>query len=85
MSVDLAVLIASTALGVLAVYFVVTPPAATRARPSINIRPAPAISGSVAGVVVLAASGWLLPSLVVGGGVWWLIARASAPTPASTA
>ncbi|MEM9514483.1 MAG: hypothetical protein AAGA42_06455 [Actinomycetota bacterium] len=84
MSVDLAVLIASTALGVLAVYYVVTPPAATRARPSVRIRPAPAISGSVAGIVVLAASGWLLPSFVVGGGVWWLVARASAPNPTSS-
>ncbi len=85
MSVDVAVLIAATALGVLAVYIAITPPAPNRVRHSVHVRPAPAIGGAVAGVIVLATSGWLLPSIVVGGGVWWLSARACAPAPTGSA
>ena len=84
MSVDVALLIASTGLGVVAAYLIITPPTARTNVRAPRIRPLPALSGTLAGTVVLAASGWALPSVVGAGGVWWLSAQATTPAAGST-
>ncbi|MEM8618196.1 MAG: hypothetical protein AAGF73_00600 [Actinomycetota bacterium] len=81
MSVDAALLIAATGLGVVAVYLVITPPTPRATLRPPHVRPVPALSGMVTGIIVFAASGWALPSLVVAAGVWWLGTRATAPSP----
>ncbi len=75
MSVPVAVLVLATAAGVIGVLLIATPPdaapsGASRRRP---VEPGMAARFVVAGAVtllVVAASGWLLPALIVGVGTW---------------
>lgn len=76
MSLQLAVLVASTLAGVLAVILVVMPPPTgpvTRRTVNSALAPRAAISGASA-LVVLAFSGWVVPALVVGIGCWFAVA-----------
>jgi len=74
-SLDIALLIACTAAGLLAVLLVtgssqVTPSGRSRADVGTLARP---IAAGAAAVVVMAASGWLIPSIVAAAGAWYAI------------
>lgn len=72
MSIDVVVLIASTTAGVLAIVLVASPVPEGRRR-RVTSQPGGAQRGIVAlvaGVVVVAFSGWLLPALVIAVGTW---------------
>ena len=75
MNLDVALLVASTVAGVLAVVELATgddaPPRSRRAtRPGMPVRLAGA---GVAALAVVAASGWLVAALIVGVGCWYAI------------
>ena len=76
MSLPIVVLVLSTLAGVAAVALLATPPGAPvpgTSAPGRQIRPGASVrigGGLVAGVVVLAFSGWVVPALVVGVATW---------------
>jgi hypothetical protein len=75
MNLDVALLVASTIAGVLAVVVLMTrddvaPRPRRAARPGLTVRVAGAGSAALA---VIAASGWLVAALVVGVGCWYAI------------
>ncbi|HUV17823.1 MAG TPA: hypothetical protein VMW33_05015, partial [Ilumatobacteraceae bacterium] len=75
MNLDVALLVASTVAGVLAVVVLATsddaPPRSRRStRPGMPVRLAGA---GVAALAVVAASGWLVAALIVGVGTWYAI------------
>ena len=75
MNLDVALLVASTVAGVLAVVVLATgddaPPRSSRStRPGLPVRLAGA---GVAALAVVAASGWLVAALIVGVGTWYAI------------
>lgn len=76
MSLPVAVLIASTLAGVLAVALIAT---SGSALPTPRVRPAPglavrAVAALGSGLVVFAASGWIVAALVVAVGCWFTVA-----------
>jgi len=79
MSLPIVVLVVSTLAGVAAVFLLATPPATPEPDPGASrreLRPGAAVrigGGGVAGVVVLAISGWVVPALVVGVATWMAI------------
>ena len=76
MSLDVAVVIGSTLLALLAIVVLVTPgearPAVPRDRPGVALRVGVSVT---AAVTVLAFSGWLVAGAIVGGAGWFTVAR----------
>jgi tight adherence protein B len=74
--VELAILVASTLVGVLAIIVVVAPdrPRSARRRPVDDRRAHGLVAAGAAGVVVLAFSGWIVPACVVGIACWFGVA-----------